>query len=139
MFHHIKKKICTGLCKYRIYIYNRMFLMTLQVVLTNMYQYIEKKKSEHEIFCCVNIAYLVQIFKETSARCSHKFSLYIRFHYKLYTTVSLVKKTQNVRAYAWSHRINKVNRLNLSHLLSFQSEFFFLPPQHHIFVIDWST
>lgn len=20
-----------------------------------------------------------------------------------------------------------------------QSEFFFLPPQHHIFVIDWST
>lgn len=26
MFHHIKKKICTGLC---IYIYNRMFLMTL--------------------------------------------------------------------------------------------------------------
>lgn len=73
--------------------------------------------------CCVNIAYSVQIFKETSVRCSHKFSLYIRFHYKLNTTVSLVKKTQNVRAYAWSHRINKVNRLNLSHL--FKVNFFF--------------
>lgn len=107
MFHHIKKN------KYvRVYV-NTVFIYTIACFWW---------------LCCVNIAYSVQIFKETSARCSHKFSLYIRFHYKLNTTVSLVKKTQNVWAYAWSHRINKVNRLNLSHLFKVN---FFLPPQHH--------
>lgn len=101
MFHHIKKKYV------RVYV-NTVFIYTIACFWW---------------LCCVNIAYSVQIFKETSVRCSHKFSLYIRFHYKLNTTVSLVKKTQNVRAYAWSHRINKVNRLNVSHL--FKVNFFF--------------
>lgn len=101
MFHHIKKKYV------RVYV-NTVFIYTIACFWW---------------LCYVNIAYSVQIFKETSVRCSHKFSLYIRFHYKLNTTVSLVKKTQNVRAYAWSHRINKVNRLNVSHL--FKVNFFF--------------
>lgn len=113
MFHHIKNK------------YVRVYVKTVFIYTIACFWWL----------CCVNIAYSVQIFKETSVRCSHKFSLYIRFHYKLNTTVSLVKKTQNMRAYAWSHRINKVNRLNLSHL--FKVDFFCL--HNIIFVIDWST
>lgn len=101
IFHHIKKKYV------RVYV-NTVFIYTIACFWW---------------LCCLNIAYSVQIFKETSVRCSHKFSLYIRFHHKLNTTVSLVKKTQNMRAYAWSHRINKVNRLNVSHL--FKVNFFF--------------